>query len=258
MHRLRNNGYSNRNDYCELVKCVLVGEACVGKTSLIVAYTTNGFSDRYIPTAFDNYSVTVNVDDNPLKLELCDTAGRSEFDSIRPLSYADANVFVLCFSVAKPETLRAITDRWLPELQAASPSTPVILVGTQSDLRLNRGRMRKGLPRSGENDLVEWRTVSRIANEFGVEYIECSSITHHNLKEVFDLAILYGLNRRRRPAPTNNGTKEKNNKPANKWILFPEKTIIQEKAKKPAQTTTLKDPLKEGFRRLMSMTRRFV
>lgn len=38
------------------IRCVLVGDARVGKTSLIVAYTTNGFSDKYIPTAFDNYS----------------------------------------------------------------------------------------------------------------------------------------------------------------------------------------------------------
>lgn len=38
------------------IRCVLVGDACVGKTSLIAAYTTNAFFDRYIPTAFDNFS----------------------------------------------------------------------------------------------------------------------------------------------------------------------------------------------------------
>lgn len=38
------------------LKCVFVGDSTVGKTSLIVAYTTNGFCERYTPTAFDNYS----------------------------------------------------------------------------------------------------------------------------------------------------------------------------------------------------------
>uniref|UniRef100_A0A0M3I5B4 Rho-related GTP-binding protein RhoU n=1 Tax=Ascaris lumbricoides TaxID=6252 RepID=A0A0M3I5B4_ASCLU len=107
-----------------VLKCVLVGDAAVGKTSLIVSYTTNGYPHDYVPTAFDNYSVVVRVDNQPIRLQLCDTAGQAEFDSLRPFSYPDTDVFLLCFNVMVPSTLRSITDHWLPEITRSSPNTP--------------------------------------------------------------------------------------------------------------------------------------
>ncbi|VDM36896.1 unnamed protein product [Toxocara canis] len=107
-----------------VLKCVLVGDAAVGKTSLIVSYTTNGYPQDYVPTAFDNYSVLVRVDNQPIRLQLCDTAGQAEFDSLRPFSYPDTDVFLLCFNVMLPSTLRSITEHWLPEISKSSPNTP--------------------------------------------------------------------------------------------------------------------------------------
>lgn len=39
-----------------LLKCILLGDGAVGKTSLVVSYTTNGYPTKYVPTAFDDFS----------------------------------------------------------------------------------------------------------------------------------------------------------------------------------------------------------
>ncbi len=58
------------------IKCVFLGDGAVGKTSLIVSYTTNGYPSEYVPTAIDTYDVVVNVDGEPVTFEMCDTPGQ--------------------------------------------------------------------------------------------------------------------------------------------------------------------------------------
>ncbi|XP_017877073.1 rho-related GTP-binding protein RhoU-like [Ceratina calcarata] len=76
------------------IKVVLVGDGAVGKTSLVVSYSTNGFPGEYVPTAFDNYNVVVNVDGLPINVQLCDTAGQDDFDPLRSLCYPETDVFL--------------------------------------------------------------------------------------------------------------------------------------------------------------------
>jgi Ras-related C3 botulinum toxin substrate 1 len=84
---------------------------------------------------FDNYSTQVVTDDGrPVTLGLWDTAGQEDYDRLRPLSYPQTDVFLICFAVVSPSSYDNINQRWLPEIKHHNPDTPIILVGLKVEL----------------------------------------------------------------------------------------------------------------------------
>ncbi|XP_015070754.1 rac-like GTP-binding protein 3 isoform X3 [Solanum lycopersicum] len=156
------------------IKCVTVGDGAVGKTCMLICYTSNKFPTDYVPTVFDNFSANVVVEGTTVNLGLWDTAGQEDYNRLRPLSYRGADVFVLAFSL------------WIPELQHYAPGIPVVLAGTKLDLREDKHFL------ADHPGLVPVTTAQgeELRKQIGAAYyIECSSKTQQNVKAVFDAAI---------------------------------------------------------------------
>lgn len=61
------------------LKLVVVGDSYIGKTSLLIAYTEKQFMSDYKTTIFDNWAVTVTIEQKRYTLNLFDTAGQVSF-----------------------------------------------------------------------------------------------------------------------------------------------------------------------------------
>jgi len=151
----------------KIVKCGVVGDGTVGKTTLLLSYITQAFITEYTPTVFDNFSAIEEVNDEVINVILWDTAGQDDYAQIRTTCYNNCryDVFLLCFSVVHRDSYDNIKYKWLPELKQNSAGTPFILVGTKTDLRDD----------NNPNHIPQKEGLKRFKEIKAHSYVECTS-----------------------------------------------------------------------------------
>lgn len=126
----------------------------------------------------DNYSCSVLLNEQKVNVGLWDTAGQEDYERLRPLSYPNTDVFLICFSVGGPSSFRNVKSHWITEICHHVPNAPFVLVGTKSDLR------------EESKESVSTEDARKLAQDLqALRFMECSAMRNSGVKEVFDFAI---------------------------------------------------------------------
>ncbi|KAL8727447.1 MAG: hypothetical protein Q9166_006035 [cf. Caloplaca sp. 2 TL-2023] len=194
------------------VKLVLLGEAAVGKSSLVLRFVNNAFQENKEPTIGAAFlTQKCNLPHRTIKFEIWDTAGQERFASLAPMYYRNAQSALVVYDITKPTSL-VKARHWVAELQRqASPGIVIALVGNKLDLAssadgaavssTDNSTKVSGTEGEGEGDTpaaeaedaatdsdprkVSTKEGREYAEEEGLLFFETSAKSGHNVQEVF-------------------------------------------------------------------------
>ncbi|XP_064369503.1 rho-related GTP-binding protein RhoD isoform X2 [Dromaius novaehollandiae] len=155
------------------IKAVIVGDGGCGKTSLLMVFARGDFP-------------------------------KEDYDRLRPLSYSDANVILMCFDVTNPSSYDNILTKWYPEVNHFCKGVPVVLVGCKTDLRKDRAVLRR-LHEDRLEPITYQKGEAMARLVHAASYFECSAKYQENISAIFAAACSAALRaarrtqRRRRP-----------------------------------------------------------
>lgn len=141
------------------VNVVVLGGGAVGKSCLTIRLVSNHFVNMYDPTVEESYRTTLTVDDQPIVLEIVDTAGQEEYSALKDTFIVKGQGFVLVYSIIQSSTLDQLEVEYnrvydLKEVDKASKVIPIVVCGNKCDLESER----QVSTEAGKEKADEWKT----------------------------------------------------------------------------------------------------
>jgi small GTP-binding protein len=156
-----------------LLKIVTVGAASVGKTSIIIRYSTGSFREHYSPTLGVGFAYKkMDVDEDSVNLQIWDLGSQDFLERTRANYYLGAQGVVFMYDVTSWESLNEVIE-WKKEVDRNLDDYRAILVGNKSDLAMER--------------VVSTEEGQKIANQLGLEHIETSVRLDMNVNQAFEM-----------------------------------------------------------------------
>ena len=160
------------SDESMLVKVVVIGDANVGKSCLILRYSENRFVHSYLATMGSDFTIKLaQVKDFGVRLAIWDLGGQKMFQSMRKYYLQGAAGAIIVYDVTEPNSFKNI-EKWVKELNRFSGEVPTIVLGNKVDLMDERQIITK--------------TGKSKAKKLGFNFFETSAKTGSNVQKAFN------------------------------------------------------------------------
>jgi small GTP-binding protein len=154
-----------------LFKICTVGSSAVGKTSIIIRYTTGRFREYYAPTLGADFSIkSMDIGDNKVKLQIWDLGSQDFLGHVRAGYYQGARGVIYMFDVKRPESLEELWA-WKKEVDSQLKGAKALVIANKTDLEKERKVSRK----EGEE----------FAKKFLADYMETSVKLNKGVDDTF-------------------------------------------------------------------------
>ena len=153
-------------------KFVTLGEGRVGKSSLLLRFTSDVFDEVSPPTMVASFvEKRVNIDSTSILLNLWDTAGQERFHALGPIYYRDADAALLVFDITDYDSFSKV-KRWISELRTlVAEDIPICLAGNKFDLEKEK--------------TVDLNEAEQYADSVNVKLFWTSALTNKNVEACF-------------------------------------------------------------------------
>jgi len=158
----------------EVLKIVLIGEASVGKTSIIYQFIDKIFQEDLQSTiggTFNSKSIKCN-NNKTLNLEIWDTAGQERYRCVTKMFYKEADVAILVYDITSKSSFEELKNYWVEQVLEASPKNiMLVIVANKSDLI--------------DNEQVDEEEARNYAKKVNADFFVISAKENNSVNELF-------------------------------------------------------------------------
>ena len=161
------------NEYDLLYKLLIIGDSGVGKSSILLQFADETFTESYASTIGVDFRIkTIELNGKRIKLQIWDTAGQERFRNIASSYYRGAQGVIVVYDTTNRLSFEHI-QQWLHEIERyAIQNAAKILIGNKSDLVMKKE--------------VQYNEGREFAELNGVHFIECSAKDNSAVNDIFN------------------------------------------------------------------------